>query len=154
MPDRNAIQKTKHQTEQKTKEIVKKELANAPASEPAQVVYVKPRTDVAEDENLLSKKLLPFLKLDFNDNKLVIHTEHTVYKKFSVDKENKLIIDYKATVEFNTKNDNLESKNFKRVSVGNHRKDGYFRVAIELLDKPNKFDVDYKDNIITITRKN
>jgi hypothetical protein len=48
----------------------------------------------------------------------------------------------------------LESKNFKKVAVGNHKKEGYFRIAIELIDKPSKFDVNYKDEIITITRKN
>ena len=71
-----------------------------------------------------------------------------------VNKENKLIIDYSASLEFNTKIDTLESKNFKKVAIGNHKKDGYFRIAVELLDKPSKFDVDYKDEIVTITRKN
>ena len=145
------IEKTQKQTEQKTKEIVKKEVQKN--VEPTQVVYVKPRTDVGE-EALLTKDILPFLKLEFNDNKLIIHSEHKVSKKFSVDKENKLIIDFSANVEFNTKKDDLESKNFKRVAVGNHKKEGYFRIAVELIDKPSKFDVDYKENIITITRKN
>ena len=144
------IEKTQKQTEQKTKEIVKKEVQKN--VEPTQVVYVKPRTDVGE-EALLTKDILPFLKLEFNDNKLIIHSEHKVSKKFSVDKENKLIIDFSANVEFNTKKDDLESKNFKRVAVGNHKKEGYFRIAVELIDKPSKFDVDYKENIITITKK-
>ena len=97
---------------------------------------------------------MPFIKLEFNDNKLIVNTSHKVLKKFSVPAENKLIIDYDAKIEFNTKIDNLESKNFKKVAVGNHKKEGYFRIAIELIDKPSKFDVNYKDEIITITRKN
>ena len=44
------IQKTKSQTEQKTKEIVKKELSKTQAVEPTQVVYVKPRADVINDD--------------------------------------------------------------------------------------------------------
>mgnify|MGYP002776314485 FL=1 len=71
-----------------------------------------------------------------------------------MDAENKLIIDYAATIEFNTKKDELESKSFKRVALGNHKKEGYYRIAIELIDKPSKFAVDYKDDIITITKKN
>ena len=147
------IQKTQKQTEQKTKELVKKEIQKTTSSEANQVVYVKPRTDVTEDEALLTKNILPFLKVEFNDNKLIIHTEHKVSKKFSVDKENKLIIDYAAVVEFNTKKDDLESKSFKKIAVGNHKKEGFFRIAIELIDKPSKFEVDYKDDVITITRK-
>lgn len=146
------IQKTQKQTEQKAKELVKKEVQKT--AEPTQVVYVKPRADTTEDEALLTKNILPFIKLEFNDNKLIINTTYPVSKKFSVDKENKLIIDYKAQIEFNTKTDTLESKNFKKVALGNHKKEGYFRIAVELIDKPSKFDVDYKDEIITISKKN
>lgn len=146
------IQKTQKQNEQKTKELVKKEVQKV--AEPAQVVYVKPRSDVNDNETLLTKNILPFIKLEYNDNKLIIHTSHKVAKKFSVDKENKLIIDYTASIEFNTKKDDIESKNFKRIAIGNHKKEGYFRIAIELIDKPSKFNVDYKDEIITITKKN
>ena len=146
------IQKTQKQTEQKAKELVKKEVQKV--AEPAQVVYVKPRGDVNDNETLLTKNILPFIKLEYNDNKLIIHTSHKVAKKFSVDKENKLIIDYTASIEFNTKKDDIESKNFKRIAIGNHKKEGYFRIAIELIDKPSKFNVDYKDEIITITKKN
>lgn len=146
----NLIQKTQNQTVQKTKELVKKEVQKT--TEPTQVVYVKPRSDVGEDEALLTKNILPFIKLEYNDNKLIINTTHPVSKKFSVDNENKLIIDYKALLEFNTKTDTLESKNFKRVAVGNHKKEGYFRIAIELIDKPSKYDVSYSDESITISK--
>ncbi|MBY0540727.1 MAG: AMIN domain-containing protein [Campylobacterales bacterium] len=146
------IQKTQKQTEQKAKEIAKKEVQKT--TEPTQVVYVKPRSDVADDEALLTKTILPYLKVEFNDNKFIIHSEHKVSKKFSVDNENKIIIDYKGLVEFNTKKDSLESQSFKKIAVGNHKKEGYYRIAIELIDKPSKFEVDYKDDIITITKKN
>ena len=101
------IQKTKSQTEQKTKEIVKKELSKTQALEPTQVVYVKPRADVINDDELVSKKLLSFLKIDFNDNKLIIHTDYEVSKKFSIIRENKIIIDYKAEINFLTKKDDI-----------------------------------------------
>ena len=63
------IQNTKKTAEQNTKEIVKKELSKTQNIEPTQVIYVKPRGDVVDEEALVSKKLLPFLKIDFNDNK-------------------------------------------------------------------------------------
>ncbi|MCT7537907.1 AMIN domain-containing protein [Aliarcobacter butzleri] len=145
------IQKTKQQTEQKAKEIVKKEIAK---KEPEQVVYVKPRADVADDnEALTTKSILPFVKIEFNDNKILIHTTHEMFKKFSIEKEKKLALDFKGKVSFNSKKDNLTSKNFKSVAVGNHEKAGFFRVAVELANKPSKYSVDYKDNIVTIISK-
>ena len=148
------IQKTKSQTEQKTKEIVKKELSKTQADEPTQVVYVKPRADVINDDELVSKKLLSFLKIDFNDNKLIIHTDYEVSKKFSIIRENKIIIDYKAEINFLTKKDDIDSRNYKKITIGNHKKEGYFRVAIELIDKPSKYDVKYENNLITISKIN
>ena len=53
------IQKTQKQNEQKTKELVKKEVQKV--AEPAQVVYVKPRSDVNDNETLLTKNILPFI---------------------------------------------------------------------------------------------
>ena len=149
------INTTKKQAEKKTKEIVKKELAKTQNQnvEPTQVVYVKPRADISEDDALVSKKILPFVKIEFNDNKLIINAdEYTVSKKFSIAKENKLIIDYKAKINFDTKRDDIDSRNFKKISIGNHKSEGYFRVVIELIDKPSKYDVIYKDNLITITK--
>ena len=149
------IQKTKKQTEKKTQDIVKQELSKTQNSEPTQVVYVKPRADVAEDDALVAKKLLPFVKIEFNDDKLIINTDdYKVSKKFSIVKENKIIIDYKADVNFNTKKDDIESKNFKKIAIGNHKSEGYFRIAIELINKPSKYDVTYKDNLITISKIN
>ena len=148
------IQKTKSQTEQKTKEIVKKELSKTQAVEPTQVVYVKPRPDVIDEDELISKQLLSFLKIEFNDNKLIIHTDHEVSKKFSIIKENKIIIDYKAKINFLTKKDDIDSRNYKKITIGNHKNEGYFRVAIELIDKPSKYDVKYESNLITISKIN
>ncbi|WP_368030321.1 hypothetical protein [Arcobacter sp. s6] len=148
------IQKTKSQAEQKTKEIVKKELSKTQALEPTQVVYVKPRADVINDDELVSKQLLSFLKVEFNDNKLIIHTDYEVSKKFSIIKENKIIIDYKAELNFLTKKDDLDSRNYKKITIGNHKKEGYFRIAIELIDKPSKYDVKYENNLITISKIN
>jgi hypothetical protein len=146
------IQKTKKQTEQKTKEIVKKELSKTQSNEPIQVVYVKPRPDIIDDDALVTKNLLSFLKIEFNDNKLIIHTDYKVSKKFSITRENKIIIDYKAKLNFLTKRDDIDSKNFKRIAIGNHKSEGYFRLAIELIDKPSKYDVKYEDNLITISK--
>ena len=131
-----------------------KEVSKTQALEPTQVVYVKPRPDVIDEDELISKQLLSFLKIEFNDNKLIIHTDHEVSKKFSIIKENKIIIDYKAKINFLTKKDDIDSRNYKKITIGNHKNEGYFRVAIELIDKPSKYDVKYESNLITISKIN
>jgi hypothetical protein len=148
------IQKTKKQADQNTKDLLKKELSKTKISDPVQVVYVKPRPDIMEDDSLITKKLLSFIKMEFNDNKLIIHTDYKVSKKFSIMKENKIIIDYNAKINFNTKKDNIDSKNFKKIAIGNHKSEGYFRVAIELIDKPSNYNVVYENNLITISKIN
>jgi len=153
------IQKTKQQNEQKAKELVKKELAKV-KKEPEQVVYVKPRADVESDtktttlsSNNGAKDILPFLNVEITDDKLVIKSTYTMFKKFSIDKENKLAFDYRAKVSFLTKKEHINSKNFKTLVVGNHRNNSYFRVALELTNKPSKYNVDVTNESVTISLK-
>src|SRR5574344_1948928 len=156
------VQKTNKQNKQKTKEIVKKELANV-KKEPEQVIYVKPRADVDSDKtsttvnpssnSLKQKNILPFLNIENSDNELIIRSEHKMFKKFYIDKENKLAFDYKAKVKFNTKKEILSGSNFKTITVGNHQKGGYYRVAVELGSKVSKYSVDVNDKEIVIKLK-
>lgn len=157
------LKKTKQQTEQEAKAIVKKEIAKTKQA-PEQVVYVKPRDDLDEKTTtivdttttttaLTTKNILPFVKIDFDDNKLLIYSNYPMFKKFSIDEENKLAFDYRAKVSFKSKKDNLNSKNFKVATVGNHTKSDFFRVVIKLENKPSKYNVEYKGNIVMITSK-
>lgn len=141
--------KTKYEAEQKAKALVKKELAK----EPEQVVYVKPRTDTANDETLTSKNILPFVKIDYNDNKLLISTQDEVSKKFSINNENKLVIDFKGTKNFNGVRHTLNSSNFQAISTGNHSANGFYRLVIELSSKPNNYNFDYNDSVVSISKK-
>lgn len=145
------IKKAQVQSESKVKNLLKKELEKNTMVEPKQVVYVKPRTDIIDDTiSLKSKMLLDFLKVEYNDDKLIIHTSDVVSKKFTLEKENKIIIDYKATKNFYTKREILESTNFKKIAIGNHKNERFYRVVILLSEKPDNYRVEYKDNIITI----
>ena len=141
--------KTKYEAEQKAKALVKKELTK----EPEQVVYVKPRADAATDETLISKNILPFIKVDYNDNKLLIATQDAVSKKFSINNENKLVIDFKGKKNFTANKHSLNSANFKAISTGNHAGNGFYRIVIELASKPSSYNFDYNDSIISITKK-
>ena len=141
--------KTKYEAEQKAKALVKKELKK----EPEQIVYVKPRADTVNDETLSSKNILPFLKLDYNDSKLLISSEDEVFKKFSINKENKLVIDFKGKRNFNGKRVELNSGSYQAISTGNHANSGFYRVVVELSSKPNNYNFDYNDSIVSITKK-
>ncbi len=141
--------KTKYEAEQKAKALVKKELKK----EPEQVVYVKPRADTITNETLNSRNILPFVKIDYNDNKLLISSQDEVFKKFSINKENKLVIDLKGKRNFNGTRYELNSSNFQAISTGNHSTDGFYRIVVELSSKPSNYNFDYSDSIISISRK-
>lgn len=152
------IQKTKAQTEQKTKEIVKKELESVKPVE--QFIYVKPRADVANkmttatiNNGVLTKDILPFLSVEISSSKLVINSEHNIFKKFNIDKENKIVLDYRANVDFQAKKENLGSKHFKNISVSNNKNAEYFRVAIELNSNPSNFDIEIDNSSVVIHLK-
>jgi hypothetical protein len=146
------IKKAQVQSESKAKKLLKKELEKNKIIEPKQIVYVKPRTDILDDmTSMKTKKLLDFLTLEYNDTKLIIHTKDMVSKKFTLEKENKIIIDYKARKNFYTKREILESTSFKKIAVGNHKKEKFYRVVVLLSKKPSNYKVDYKDNKITIS---
>ena len=95
-------------------------------------------------------KLLDFVTVTYNDNKLTISTDDKLDRKFTLDKQNKIIIDYKARKNFYTKRAMLESKNFKKLAIGNHKKEKFYRVVIQLAKKPSHYQVDYKNKLLTI----
>lgn len=149
------IKKAQKQSEAKTKKLIKNELEKTQMIEPQQVVFVKPRPDVEiEEEIMKTKKVLPFMDIEYSDDKLIIHTKYKVSKKFTLDKGSKIIIDYKAKLNFYTKRESLDSSNYKKVAIGNHKKNGFFRVVVELNSKPSNFKVNYKNNLISIIKSN
>ncbi len=140
------IEKAKKETENKTKEIVKKAVQEKP-KEIEQVVYVKPRLDVSYE-----KEILPFVKVEYDNDKIDIYSKYKVSKKLTLPGEKKIILDYSSKQDFYTVRENLESTNFPKIAVGNHKKDNYFRIVIELAQLPNNYEVSYNDNKVTIVK--
>ena len=101
-----------------------------------------------------TKKISTFINIEYNDSKLIIHSKDNVSKKFTIEKENKIIIDYKAKKNFYTKRAELDSTNFKKIAVGNHKKENFYRVVIQLNAAPSNYKVEYKDKLITIIQIN
>ncbi|OCL93705.1 AMIN domain-containing protein [Aliarcobacter thereius] len=155
------IKKSNQANEQKTKEMIKKELENV-KKEPEQVVYVKPRADIASEDEVakdeiktfsIERTVLPFLKISIDENKFIIKTDYKILKKFSLDKDNKLIFDFKAKTNFSTVRESFMDINYKSLVVGNHNSAGFFRVSLELNDSVSKYETDIKEGLITITKK-
>ena len=130
------------------KEKMEKEAALAKAKaleEQGPMVYVKKRDDIVVDNKL---EILPYLNIEYTNESLTLISDYKVFKKFHLLEENKLIIDFKGEVTFFTKRNDLESAHFKKIIVGNHQKDKYFRVVLVLKESPIKYEVSYtKDSV-------
>lgn len=135
----------KAQKEVKPKVIVKKVVEQA--KEPQQVVYVKPRLDVVSE-----KEILPFVRIEFDNDKLDIYSKYKVTKKITLPGKKKIVLDYTAKENFYTVRETIPSTNFPKIAVGNHKKDKYFRVVVELAHTPENYEVTYDDNKVSIVK--
>lgn len=140
------IEKATKKTEEKTKELVKKAVDEKP-KEIEQVVYVKPRLDVTYE-----KEILPFVKVEYDNDKIDIISDNKVSKKLTLPGKKKIILDYTARKNFYTVRENLESTNFLKIAVGNHKKENFYRVVIDLAQLPENYEVSYSDYKVTIVK--
>ena len=140
------IKKAQKETEAKTKTIVKKVIIEKP-KEIQQVVYVKPRLDVTNE-----KEILPFVKIEYDNDKIDIYSKYKVTKKITLPGKKKIVLDYMAKENFYTKRENLDSTNFPKIAVGNHAKEKFFRVVVELAELPENYEVSYDDEMVSIIK--
>jgi hypothetical protein len=139
------IKKAQKESEAKTRTIVRK-VTNQP-KEIKQVVYVKPRLDIVNE-----KEILPFLNIEYDNDKIDIHSKYKVNKKLTLPGKKKIILDYTASENFYTKRENLTSTSFLKIAIGNHKKDKFFRVVIELSDMPENYEVTYDKMKVSIVK--
>ncbi len=141
------IKKAQKETEAKTRKIVKKVIQKPKKVE--QIVYVKPRLDVVHE-----KEILPFVKIEYDNDRIDIHSKYKILKKLTLPGKNKIILDYKAKERFYTKREILNSTNFTKIAIGNHKKDKFFRIVIELSSSPESYEVTYDGMLVSIIRLN
>ncbi len=139
------IKKAQKESEAKTRIIVKK-VVNEP-KEIKQVVYVKPRLDVT-----MEKEILPFVKIEYDNDKIDIHSKYKVTNKLTLPGKKKIILDYAAKENFYTKRETLDSTSFLKIAIGNHKKEKFFRVVIELSELPENYEVTYDNMMVTIVK--
>ncbi len=138
-----AAKKAKEEAMQKEVE----ELAMKKAKENP-MIYVKKREDIVVDKKI---DILPFINIEYTNDKLTILSKYNVFKKFYLEDENKLILDFRGKTTFYTRHYDLESKNFKKFSIGNHKEKRFFRAVIILKEHPAKYSVTYDTNMVLVT---
>mgnify|MGYP000202671360 CR=1 FL=1 len=94
--------------------------------------------------------ILPFVNIDYTNEKILISSKYEVFRKFTIDKSKKIVLDYHAKTFFLTKSKNTKTAYFEKVVAGNHLNERYFRIVVVLKDKPNKYKVTYSNNLVTI----
>jgi hypothetical protein len=63
-----------------------------------------------------------------------------------------MVLDFNANENFYTVRQSLDSTNFPKVTVGNHKKDKFFRVVVELASTPDDYEVTYDDQKVSIVK--
>lgn len=140
------IEKAQKETEKKAKTIAKEVVKEEP-KKVEQVVYVKPRLDVLNE-----KELLPFVKVEYDNDKIDIISKYKVSKKITLPGEKKIVLDFNAKENFYTIREDLKSTNFPKIAVGNHKNENFFRIVVELANTPEDYEVTYDDQKVSIVK--
>lgn len=121
-----------------------------------QIVYVKPRPDAIklESESLVKKNIFTFLDISYNDNIFVIDSKQKLFRKIILEKEKKLVFDFYGKKNFYTIRDILNLKRFDKLTIGSHKRYGYFRVVLKLTNKIDSYDIENNDTKVEINYKN
>lgn len=101
--------------------------------------------------------VLPFVHIDTADKELtlLVDTKFQLINQDILPKRKKMLYDFKGHTSFYTINKKLNSDYFKSFSVGTHKKDGFFRVVIELSETPSSYleNVNPQEGKIVILKK-
>ena len=96
--------------------------------------------------------LLPFVDIHITDDIMNLHTKYKLKKHFILKDENKLVFDYVGKKRFYTKRETLSSHNdFKKIIIGAHPENYYFRVVIQTQEDVSKYKVTI-NGLITIVK--
>ncbi len=83
-----------------------------------------------------------FISIDLYKKKFVIICDNKIKKQFMINGENKIVIDFKHSIEANSKRKNIFKPPYKYIDVGIHS--NYYRVVMKL-DRLKKFTLKHTD---------
>jgi hypothetical protein len=97
--------------------------------------------------------LLPFVDIHITDDIMSIATKYKLKNYFILKSENRLIFDYFGKKRFYTKREILSShKDFKKITIGAHPEDYYFRIVIQAQDSVFKYKATIDKGLATIIK--
>jgi len=150
------------QEESKIKKLIKSIEKQLPNEEDVQMQdeivmdEAKVEPEIMEEvaiEDVVSKEVFnptSFMKIINYSDRIEIYTDYPVFKKFNLNDENKIVLDYHAKVNFYTQKIKLESKYFDKIIVGNHKKEKYFRIVVKTKNNPSLYKVTHKNDMVII----
>ena len=116
---------------------------------------------ISKKKSKLLQTITPLknIKIEIFDTKVIINTQNnSVFRKLNLPKVNKIVLDYRDKTDFYTKREKLDHKYFQNISIGNHKKEGYFRIVVKLKMPIKNYNISYgydinKDNNLVIISK-
>ena len=101
------------------------------------------------------KTIASVIDVTIDNDILYIKSDYTIFKKFNLNKSKKIVIDFlrDSKRDFGTKTYKLGSDIFKSITIGNHKKYGYFRVVIKTTKAPSQYKTTYKNKTVKIRLK-
>ena len=140
------------------KKIVEEVLKDNKAIEEKKASIVKKK---AIQKKKIRKKVVEIinpiksLKINIKKNTFTIKTKYKLKDYFILTDEKKIVIDFTADINFYTYNHNVKLlSTFKKVTLGNHPENSYFRVVIITKDLASNYKLNIKENgLIVINRK-
>ena len=129
----------------KPKEDIKEQQTTLPIQEEKQE---------AKKENIATISTgLRFVDINYYDYRIEISSKYKVFKKLDLHQENKIVFDFRANAKFTTKRFDIDHPYFKQIAIGNHPKDGFFRVVVELKEPISKYESSYSDTKVVVKHK-
>ena len=137
------------------KVIIKKDIKK----EEINPIYIKEKTKVIKHLSMKNDefvpttyKILPFVTIDtdFNDLKITSRQKYNIVTYHVLKDKNKIAFDFLADVWFYTRYKELDAPHFEAYTLGNHKKQRFFRVSISLKENVDKYKVLINNNIATI----
>jgi len=125
-------------------------------------IFIREKTRIIKHHNMKNDefvpttyKILPFITVDtnFNDLKITSRSKYTIVTYHVLKEKNKIAFDFLGDVWFYTRYKKLDAPHFDAYTLGNHKKQKFFRVSITLKEDVSKYKVLVDNNIAKIIYK-
>lgn len=100
-------------------------------------------------------KVLPFLTIEVNKNdiKIISSKKYRIFRHIKLKKSQKVVIDFTGKASFYTKKKDINTVAFKSYRVGNHKKENFFRVAIDIKQDLKYYKLIMENNVAHLIYK-